>query len=209
MKFTHSTHTLYPKAAPALFYSKNYPMTIIDDGGGFYSIQKDDEMMDPTATSAISTTGVEVYFNTMYTIIVGDPITRQYKVEKNGDNFSLIQEFQSANPVNIVCAKDFILANPASDLTVSLVLADATLNWTDNSVTEGGFNVMRKDALEGPYVLLSTEAIDTTTYVDTALTNGTYWYRVHSSPSSSTNLSYLPPPAIAKPLLTNSKAVLL
>ncbi len=72
--------------------------------------------------------------------------------------------------------------------------ADVTLNFTDNSENELGFNVERRDGTDplSPWVQIAQLAENVTTYVDTTVEIGeTYTYRVnaynHSGVSDNSN----------------------
>src|SRR5262249_47548669 len=56
-----------------------------------------------------------------------------------------------------------------------------TLTWVDNSTNESGFKIERKQGTNGTYAQIATLWINTTSYVDTAVTSGsTYCYHVNA-----------------------------
>ena len=60
-----------------------------------------------------------------------------------------------------------------------------SLTWTDNSNDETGFNVLRRDTLEGIWdnVTTSSTSADATSYIDTVTEAKKYWYRVSATNS--------------------------
>ena len=56
-----------------------------------------------------------------------------------------------------------------------------SLAWTDNSTNETGFNVLRRDTLEGNWDNVTNTAADATSYSDNVTAAGTYWYRVSAT----------------------------
>jgi len=75
-----------------------------------------------------------------------------------------------------------------TDLSATTSGLTVTLTWTDNSNDETGFEIMRRDSLEGEYNELTTTAADTTSYDDTVSEAGDYWYRVKATNNNGDSL---------------------
>lgn len=59
--------------------------------------------------------------------------------------------------------------------------SEVVLRWTDNSVSEAGFRIRRKEGEDGPWVLIAIVDRNVTTYLDSGLTPGiSYTYKVSS-----------------------------
>jgi lysophospholipase L1-like esterase len=66
----------------------------------------------------------------------------------------------------------------ASTLSTSSIV----LSWTDNSVDETGFQIERSTSEGGAFILVTTSASNTTSYISTGLTAGTqYFYRIRAT----------------------------
>jgi PKD repeat protein len=53
-----------------------------------------------------------------------------------------------------------------------------TLSWTDNATNENGFVVERAATTSGPWAQIATVSSNVTSYLDTTVTCGTFYYRV-------------------------------
>jgi len=90
------------------------------------------------------------------------------------------------------CKRCFFLYIAVALLTLvwgALALAgSATLNWTDNSTNESGFNIERKPgtcASTGAFAEIATVPANSTTYKDVGVTEGLiYCWRVAASNSA-------------------------
>ncbi|MEJ7626044.1 MAG: LamG-like jellyroll fold domain-containing protein [Ferruginibacter sp.] len=69
----------------------------------------------------------------------------------------------------------FLLANATSFKSI-------TLNWTDNSNDETGFEIVRSTQLSGTYIPIGTTGAGITTYIDSIGLSSTtkYWYKVRA-----------------------------
>lgn len=67
---------------------------------------------------------------------------------------------------------------PAGALTASASGSNVTLTWTDQSSDETGFKVERKSSATSAWSAIATTSANATSYTDSGLTAGTYWYRV-------------------------------
>ena len=100
-------------------------------------------------------------------------------------------ESEQAKPVFAECEKQNLppITPTLDNVTQIPATSDSgyrvSLTWTDNSNDETGFNVLRRDTLEGIWdnVTTSSTAANDTSYIDTVTEAKTYWYRV-----SATNL---------------------
>ncbi|MBI4834330.1 MAG: fibronectin type III domain-containing protein [Planctomycetes bacterium] len=70
--------------------------------------------------------------------------------------------------------------SPPSSLTATVVSSfRIDINWTDNANNETGFTLERKIGAGGTYQAIATPGVDTVTYADSSLTEGTrYYYRI-------------------------------
>ena len=79
---------------------------------------------------------------------------------------------------------------PSNLQSVAISSSRIDLSWTDNSTTEEGFKIERKQGASGNYSEITTIPTDINTYSDTGLSHSTdYYYRVRAY-SSSGNSSY-------------------
>lgn len=104
-------------------------------------------------------------------------------------------------------------APPApSGLTATPSLPNqVTLTWSDNSSTETGFKIQRKDAATGSYVDIATTAANVAGYKDSTLKDGTvYYYRVaatNAAGDSAFSNEASGTTALAKPTLATATTV--
>ncbi len=71
------------------------------------------------------------------------------------------------------------LIPPVNHYSVSV--SQVTLTWEDHSSDELGFKIERKTESKGTYREIATVGPNTTTYIDTGLSNATtYYYRVRA-----------------------------
>jgi hypothetical protein len=87
-----------------------------------------------------------------------------------------------------------VITNPPqapSGLTATAVsLSQIDLSWADNSTTEDGFVIQRREGLEGSWTVVAVEPANTTSYSDTGLSaQRTYYYRIYAY-NSAGNSSY-------------------
>jgi len=68
---------------------------------------------------------------------------------------------------------------PTNLITTTLTVTDSVqLDWTDNSLNETSFVVQRATAVDGPWTDLATLDPDVTTWTDSAIPVGDYFYQV-------------------------------
>ncbi|GEM_PF-253765 len=90
-----------------------------------------------------------------------------------------------SNEVNVVTA---MLA--PTNLTIQLVNSQAVLHWTDNSQSEDGYTVERKEGAAGTYAKVTDASSNATAYTDVTVTAGRqYFYRVRGF-NANVNSSY-------------------
>src|SRR5262245_33748200 len=69
-----------------------------------------------------------------------------------------------------------VLSSPAA-----ITAAQLTLSWSDNSTNEVGFRIERRTDTTGTYAEIATVGVNTASYTDVNLPNGTtYCYRVRA-----------------------------
>ena len=69
-----------------------------------------------------------------------------------------------------------VLSSPAA-----ITAAQLTLSWSDNSTNEAGFRIERRTGTTGTYAEIATLGVNTASYTDVNLANGTtYCYRVRA-----------------------------
>jgi FtsP/CotA-like multicopper oxidase with cupredoxin domain len=85
------------------------------------------------------------------------------------------EEMDMMRPVSVA-----VPPNAPTDLiTTTLTVTDSVqLDWTDNSLNETSFVVQRATAAVGPWTDLTTLGPDVTTYTDSAIPIGDYFYQV-------------------------------
>src|SRR5262245_51680449 len=89
--------------------------------------------------------------------------------------------------------KVFVLALLLTLLTVLsssavVTAAQLTLSWSDNSTNEDGFRIERRTGTTGTYAEITTIGVNTTSYTDANLANGTtYCYRVRAYNAAGTS----------------------
>jgi hypothetical protein len=83
-------------------------------------------------------------------------------------------------PTTIPAAPTNLVATPASGTQINLT-------WTDNSTNESGFIIQRSTSATGPFVQIAVVGAGVTTYSDTALSTGTYYYQVAATNSVGTS----------------------
>ncbi|MEM4248058.1 MAG: InlB B-repeat-containing protein, partial [Candidatus Nanoarchaeia archaeon] len=96
-----------------------------------------------------------------------------------------------------------------SNLTVgSPTVSSLQLSWTDNSADETGFKIERSLSSSGPFTLVTTTAPNTTSYTDTELAAGLYYYyRVKATNANGDSLPSNIANAMTLPLSTESAVV--
>lgn len=85
------------------------------------------------------------------------------------------------NSVLLICDKQNIPPVSPSDVAANETNKTVTLTWNDNSSTETGFKILRKDNLTDDFVAIATSQANSTTYQDTVSKSGSYWYRVKAT----------------------------
>jgi len=72
-------------------------------------------------------------------------------------------------------------SSPSGLTAITVSSIQINLNWTDNSNSETGFRIERKEGTAGIYSQIATVGANVATYSDTGLTPGTtYYYRVRA-----------------------------
>lgn len=90
----------------------------------------------------------------------------------------------TTNPMLLICDKQIKTPDKPTKLSITASGDKATLSWTDNSSTETGFKVLRRDKLSGAYTTIATADANATSYTDEVDAAGTYWYRVVATNAS-------------------------
>lgn len=85
------------------------------------------------------------------------------------------------NSLSFLCDKQDIPPTAPDNLSATVSGSTVTLSWTDNSGTEKGFKVLRKDSLMGSYVEIAVAPANTAIYQDTIANSGTYWYWIKAT----------------------------
>ena len=93
-------------------------------------------------------------------------------------------EIQDTKVVFAECDKQNIPPNSPRNFTASASGMTVSLAWTDNSTNETGFNVLRRDTLEGNWDNVTNTAADATSYSDSVTDAKSYWYRVSATNSN-------------------------
>ena len=109
-------------------------------------------------------------------------VTRGYEVKKlSPTKIEMNRMSNDGNIPMLLCDKQDIPPSAPSNLSVTATGGTVSLSWTDNSSTETGFKVLRKDSLTGSYAEIAVTSANTTTYQDTVTNSGTYWYWIKAT----------------------------
>jgi hypothetical protein len=76
------------------------------------------------------------------------------------------------------CTRTSTAPTPANALTATVSSTSVALTWVDQSSDETGFKVQRKTSATADWETITTTTANTTSYTNSGLTNGTYWFRV-------------------------------
>jgi len=77
-----------------------------------------------------------------------------------------------------------------SNLTASANGSSINLNWLDNTTIETGYEVERSTTSGSGFAAIATLGADVTSYADTNLADGTYYYRVRAAGAGATFSNY-------------------
>jgi hypothetical protein len=89
----------------------------------------------------------------------------------------------------VVCEKSLTPPAPANALTASVSTTSVALTWTDQSSDETGFKVQRKASATADWETITTTAANATSYTNSGLAVGTYWFRVVATNSNGDSMS--------------------
>ena len=89
-----------------------------------------------------------------------------------------------AQPISLICDKQDNPPAKPTRLSASNANGIITLSWIDNSSTETGFVIIRKDSINGTWSEIGNANINATVYTDTLFAAGKYWYRVKATSSN-------------------------
>jgi len=86
----------------------------------------------------------------------------------------------------IILDKGKLPPKTPKNLSVSLSSGEATLTYVPGDATQTGYDVQRKEGINGSYVSIETPSFET--YVDSTITKGKrYWYRVFAKNANGTS----------------------
>ena len=184
----------------SLYRYNSTTLVMIDDGDGTYSYTSTIPNIFNCADGSDNGTGLgnwvvknNVLFHDVYKWgIKGDPSLEaqlNFVKLKKVSNTRLLMESEQAKPVFAECEKQNLppITPTLDNVTQIPATSDSgyrvSLTWTDNSNDETGFNVLRRDTLEGIWdnVTTSSPPHTDTSYIDTVTEAKTYWYRVSAT----------------------------
>lgn len=85
------------------------------------------------------------------------------------------------NSVLLICDKQNASPTSPSELSATENNKTISLAWSDNSSTETGFKILRKDKLTDDFAAIATSPANSTTFQDTVPKSGSYWYRIKAT----------------------------
>ncbi len=146
-----------------------------------------------TYTITLNSTAFDAY---LY-LLNGSSVVAQNDDSNGGLNSSIVYTAPAAGiltiqatsyAANATGAYTVALAGPTtpipaapSNATAAVVSASQiNLGWQDNSTNESGFRIERKTGATGTWAEIATSASNTTSYSNTGLSAGTYYYRVRA-----------------------------
>ncbi len=179
---TISGYTLEPDGLS--YKSPGYALTVTDDGDGTYSYTAEiDEILGQNWDAPIgsSTSGdIQIKANVIgYNTSSGSSTLYSHASVWAGSTQFRIFSSRSYRVWNFtVCNKQNLPPNKATSLSAAVSGSSIMLSWTDNSNDETGFKVMRKSSVTGTWTNIATQSAGATSYVNSSLSAGTYWYRI-------------------------------
>ena len=87
------------------------------------------------------------------------------------------------------CQKQNDVPNPPNNLLATVSGTSVVLTWVDQSTDETGFKVQRKTSAAGTWIDITTTAANATSYTNSNLAAGTYWYRVLATNNNGDSIS--------------------
>lgn len=113
----------------------------------------------------------------------GGQATRGYEIRRLSTSRMEINQMggDGINSLLFVCDKQNIPPAAPNDLTASVTGNVVALLWADNSSTESGFKVFRKDSLAGSFNVVASLPANTTNYEDSVPQAGSYWYWIKAT----------------------------
>ena len=118
-----------------------------------------------------------------------------FRVHKAGPNRLVLlgdTMFGTTNYVIITCDRLDIPPTIPSDVSASTSANGVSVSWTDGSSDETGFKVLRRDTLDGSFEQVGTVGAGVTSFTDTDVSAGTFWYRVSASNANGDSLGSKP-----------------
>ena len=171
-------------------------LVMIDDGDGTYSYTTSIPNMfscgDPNHAGLGNwvVKNNKLFINISRGGIKGEANNRAHNIIVSLDvvsNSKLLMEIPDLEAEFTVaeCDKQNIPPTTPATFTATSSGKVVSLDWTDNSTDETGFNVLRKDTLKGIWdnVTTSSTSADVISYIDTVTAAGLYWYRVSATNS--------------------------
>lgn len=89
----------------------------------------------------------------------------------------------------VVCEKSLTPPAPANALTATVSGTSVALTWVDQSSDETGFKVQRKASVTANWETISTTSANATSYTNSGLSSGTYWFRIIATNNSGDAIS--------------------
>ena len=83
-------------------------------------------------------------------------------------------------PIAIEVTPDLSSINTPTNLTAAVDGNSVSLNWTDNSSNETGFDIYRAEKIRGKYNYALIDSVSANTYTDTNVDIGTFKYKVQA-----------------------------
>jgi len=183
-----------------LYRTRSDVWTITDDGDGTYSLS--------IANYCISGASGGAYYNDSCTgrvnvesgiflfgtesgagVSQDSDHTETYNIKKvSQSRFQLWQLKSGSNSfVGFTLDKQSQPPKAPKDLEINLASGKATLSWTAGDSTETGYDVQRKNSIDGNFASIGTPSAES--YEDSTIAEGnSYWYRVFATNSNGTSV---------------------
>lgn len=166
-------------------YQPNGDMTIADNGDGTMAVtgikepflfQSDYDGIQPFSLRIVEGFLVFNFHEPAY------PGTAWFQLERPSPTKILLNKFQTSGGIVsfVLCDKSNIPPEAPEDLTVTLINSTVNLVWSDKSTDETHFTILRKTSLNGNWIEITNTGANITSFSDSNLPQGTYWYRIRA-----------------------------
>jgi len=150
--------------------SGSAPLTVTFDGSG--STDTDGDIISYVWNFGDGNTGS------------GETATHTYQTEGTYNATVTVTDNRAAQaistPITIEVTPNLSTINAPTNLTAAVDGSSVSLNWTDNSSNETGFDIYRAEKIRGKYNYALIDSVSANTYTDTNVDIGTFKYKVQA-----------------------------